>query len=229
MLPPRGVPQSLAFGLFTTDPMAATLKLYVDWFSKSLITNPGSITPFVMPPFFEGDTVPIRITILEPDPNGSVNSFIYPPIDNMSLKLGVSDTPTGTAGGPALLVSQFVWTKVTGSKPYFEATVAFNSGALGAFIGAAASATAFLELEITEGAAVTTIYQGQITIKAEVIESGSVAVVPGLTALDLDTAMALFLPRRSEAGATWTSTSPNGLVHRTLGVRDDGSGQDDLT
>lgn len=207
--------------------MAARLKLTVDWFAKRLIRSPSSSTPFTLPAFFQGDIVPVQVQIVEPTSGGGVNSFDIVPVSGMALKLGVSDTPTGTPTTPAPFVTQFTWSQDTNSN-FFFADVAFNTANLNTFLGASASKTAYLELEITDGSYITTILQDVITIKSEVIETGSLSVAPGQTALSMEVALQLFPKKMMNAGETLTFVSPDGLRRRITGVRDDGSAQDDM-
>lgn len=197
--------------------MAIRLDLYVDIVGKRLVNRAGQA--FSMPAQFQGDTVPMSVTLLAPDPT-LFNTYTAQDISGASLKLAVSDTPTGTAGGPTPFVTQFTWTQDTVNNR-FTATVAFNTAELTTWLGSAASKTGYLELEMTEGAGVTTIYQGGLTINAEVIETGTVTVAAGLTPLSREEALALFVKKIGDPGETATFTSPNGTYQRIIGVNDD--------
>jgi len=207
--------------------MAARLKLTVDWTKKKLIRSRSSITPFTLPAFFQGDVVPMQIQIVEPSASGGVNAHDLLDIGSMAMKLGVSDVPTGTPTTPAPFVTLFSWSKDT-NEGFFYGEVAFNTTELNTFLGASASAEAYLELEITEGTAITTILQEKITIKSEVVETGTLAVAPGETALSLEVAAQMFAKKFMNPGETITFVSEDSLTRRITGVRNDKSAQDDV-
>lgn len=203
--------------------MAAALKLYIDTFRKRLVTSDSNGAIFNLPAFFQGDVVAMVIQLLEPDPSVGINGYTKPDISSMSLKFAVSATPTGTAGGPTPFVTQFTWTKDTTNR-LFTANVAFNTTELNTWLGSAASRNdAYMEIEITEGSAVTTVLQQVFTINAEVIESSTSSVAAGQTALSLETALATFVKFVGNAGETITLTSPDGTKQRILGVDNDGN------
>jgi len=206
--------------------MAARLKLTVDWFNKTLIRSSTSQTPFILPSFFQGDIVPFQVTIVEPDPDGSINDYLKPDISNMALKLAVGAQPVGTAGTPTPFVTQFTWSKNT-QESFFYADVAFNTGDLDTWLGSNSSKEAYIELEITELSAVTTIYQGTVTIKAELIEGTTASVQPGETALSLEAARQMFCPRMLEPGGQLIFPSLDGTKRTVLYTDDDGSWHED--
>lgn len=206
--------------------MPARLKLYVDWINKKLLLGPNNRGGFQLPPFFQGDVVPFQVYIVEQNPDHPSAQIVLP-IDNMSLKVAFGEAPTGTAGGPSPFVTQFSWSKNL-SENYFHANVALNTAGLNAWLGAAAQRVdAYLEIEITEDTGVTTAFQGIATIKAELIEAATLAVAAGETPLSLEMALQMFLKKLSDPGDTWTAVSPDGTRQRVLGVRNDGSAQDD--
>lgn len=199
----------------------------MDWFNKRLIKSRYSSSPFVLPAFFQGDIVPIQIQIVEPNPAGGPNDYVVPEIGSMGLKLAVSATPTGTPTTPAPFVTQFTWSQNT-NESYFYADVAFNTTELDTFLGSAASATAYLEIEVTESSSITTVLQETFTIKAQIIETGTLTVAAGQTPLSFELANQLFARKLMNPGETLTIPSPDGTRRRILGCNDDGSAQDDV-
>lgn len=211
--------------------MPARLKLTVDWFNKKLIKSNSNSAPYTLPKFYQGDVVPFFIQVVEPDPNGGPNDYVVVDLSSAALKFAVSDTPTGSAGGPSPFVAQTSWTYDTVNQG-FTATVAFNTAALNTYLGSSRTASPWMELEITEiisgTSAITTIWQGQITLDAEINEVSTLTVPAGSTPLSLEIASQLFAKKIMEAGETLTFTSPDGNSLRILGVRNDKSGQDDV-
>lgn len=208
--------------------MAATLKLYIDTFRRILVTSPTNSQQFTLPPLFQGDIQAVQIQFLEPDPIEGESSYTAPDISNMSLNFAIGQQPTGSAGGPSPFVTQFSWTKDIPNH-IFTAEVALNTAGLDAWLASASSRSdACLEVEVNEGTSRTTYLQlNSVTIKAELIESGTLSVAAGLTAISREEANATFLQKASGAGDTWTALSPNGTYRIIYGVNDDGSAKAD--
>lgn len=202
--------------------MAARLKFYIDWLNKKLVKSDSNGGLFIPPVFYQGDVIPMQVYIVEPDPDGTDNDFVSPAIDNMALSMAVSDTPTGSSGGPTPFVTQYTWSKDTNEK-YFYAEVAFNTAELNTFIGSARTTTGYMEFQITEGTAITTAWQGTITIDAEVIEASSASVAPGETALSLEAASQIFVKRQLENGGQIRIPSPDGTKLTVLWTDNDGT------
>ena len=202
--------------------MAARLKIYVDWFNKRLQLGSKNAGAFTMPKLFQGDNVPFQIHILEPDPAGTPNKFVNVDVSSMALKFAISDTPTGTSGSPTPFVTQFSWSKDT-NENFFYGTVNFATSELNTYLGESDEKTAWLELEITESANVTTIYQGQVTIRAEVNETATVEVAPGETALSLEVAEQMFAKKYMNNGESITFPSEDGTKVTVIYTHNDGS------
>jgi len=202
--------------------MASRLKLTVNWSTRSLIISYRNAGSYKLPTFFQGDVVPIQIQFVEPNPNKGPNDFNILDVSSMAIRFGIGSTPTGTAGGPAPYITQYTWSKDT-NENYVYANVAFNTAGVATAIGSAASTTAYLEIEVTEGSAVSTVIQELITIKAEVLEAASVEVAPGETSLSLEVAAQMFLKKHADPGDTLTMPSQDGTKITVLYTHDDGS------
>jgi len=201
--------------------MAARLKLFIDWYSKKLVRGLNDPGPFALPSFYQGDVVPMQVYVVAP------NGIYYSQenVGSMALKFAVSATPTGTPTTPAPFVTEFAWSKDTsdGSGFFYSEGVAFNTAELNTFLGAEASKTAYLEMEITEASTITTILQTPVTIKAEIVETGTLTVADGQTPLSLEAANQLYAGKVMGAGETIIMKSPDGSVGVILGVNNDGS------
>jgi hypothetical protein len=206
--------------------MAARLKLYIDWTNKRLQQGLRNTGTFNLPTFFQGDIVPVQVYLLEPDPDSGPTSFSKIDISNIALLLAVNAAPPVGNGVDTPIITQYTWQKNT-QESYFYADVAFNTAGVGTLLGASASAPAYLEIEATEGAGKTTLIQQSITIKAEIIEAGSLSVAAPATPLSLEVAMQLFAMKRMGAGETLTLVGPGNAKGVQLGANDDGSLQTD--
>lgn len=205
--------------------MAARQKIYIDWLNKKLKAGPNTSTPFVFPRLFQGDVTPYQVTIIEPDPTQPTR---YQIVDNanMALSMAVSSTPIGTASSPTPFVTQYTWSKDSSIKAFY-ADVAFNTAELNTFLGAESQKTAYLEFEVTEGTSIATVWQGEVTIRADVIEASSAVVAPGQTALTLEQAKQMFVTWLWDAGRQMISVSPDGTRKTVLYTDDDGAWHED--
>ena len=199
--------------------MALELKLYLNVFEKDLQQTPTSQSRYILPDFFQGDKVPMQVNLYEPDPDNDFNSFIKPPIDNMTLKMAIGPEPVGNVA-ESPFVTAFTWSKDVDNDT-FSAEVDFNTAALDTWLAAGFEEQAYLEIEVTEGNAIWTVFQRLITIKAQVIEPASTSVAVGETPLSLEMANGLFVPYLMPAGRTLTFQSTDLTAQRILGVDND--------
>lgn len=203
--------------------MAARIKLYVDWLNKRLQQGLKNGSTFTLPKLYQGDKIPMQVYIVEPDPDAGVNAFAKIDIANMALQLAISTAPVGNAAETPF-VTQYTWSKNT-IEGYFYADVEMGAG-VATFLGALSEKDAYMELEITEGASIATVWQGSVTVRAEIIEAGSLQVAAGSTPLSLEVAKQMFASKRMDPGETLTFVSSDGLSSRILGVNNDKSGID---
>jgi len=182
----------------------AQFDLYVDVLSGELVGGPANATPAALPRFVQGDTISLRIYLLQRTttyPQGTLYSII----SNANLSLKVALGPkTGTAGS-TLYTQQFTWDKDAGNQ-YFYADLPLNTAGIASLIGSAQSASAWFEIEYTQGGFPTTVLQKDVTIHAEVIETGTITVPAGQTALSVEEANATFL-KPENLGFTLTNTT----------------------
>jgi hypothetical protein len=182
----------------------ARLDLYIDTYARSLVAGPSNPSPFTLPPFVQGDTVSLRIYLLERNTTYPLSNP-YSIISNASLSLKVALGPkTGTAGS-TLYTQQFTWTQDANFQ-YFYADFPLNTTAIGTLIGSAESAYAWFEVEYTQNGFPTTVFQQNVIVNAEVIETGSLVTPPGETAVSLEYINATFLKKTNEG---FIMTNPN--------------------
>jgi len=188
--------------------------------------NAASQTQFTLPPFTQGNVLPVQVQILEPNPDGGANSFSLTNISNIALSAAMLAAPTG-ASVDAPFMTAYSWTKdlVNG---IFTANFDFTSASVDSFIGTATDKQAFLEFIATEGTSRYSIWSGLVKIKATGIKNTSVVPVPGQVALSLAQAQQMFVPFLMGAAQTITFVSPDGTHERILGVHDDATAQDDI-
>jgi hypothetical protein len=171
----------------------ARFDLYVDTYSGELVAGPANPALRAVPRLTQGDTVSLRIYLLERTTTHPLGTpYTVASVSALSLKVALG--PKNGTAGSALYTQQFTWAKAP-DNTYFFADLPLNTTAINTLIGAAESASAWFEIEYTQGGFPTTVLQKEVTINAEVIETGSIVVPSGQTAMTAEEAHALFLTR----------------------------------
>ena len=140
------------------------IKLAIDRQSRRLVTYNGSASS--LPDLFQGNNQSFQIQFVDPATSGLGT---YTPVDmaGTGLRVSIGATPTGTAGSPTPLAIQNTWTWNSGAnQKYFTGSIALNVAAIDSFIGTAAQATAYFEINSTSGGDRITELQTQCTLKA---------------------------------------------------------------
>ena len=173
----------------------AQFTLYIDTISGELVTGPLNPTLTVMPRLTQGDTISFRIYLLDRTTTYPLSSP-YATINNGNLSLKVALGPKNGTAGSTLYTQQFTWSKDAANQ-YFYADLPLNTTAINDLIGNASSALAWFEVEYTQSGLPTTVFQKEVTINAEVIETGTITTPAGLTAMSAEEANATFLKREN--------------------------------
>lgn len=194
----------------------AQYSLYVDTNSGTLVSGTASTISGVMPKLVQGDTISLRIYLLERTSTYPISSpYSVVNISNISLRVGIGQK-TGTSG-TALVTQQFTWAKDL-TNNYFYADLPLNTAGIETLIGAASSGSAWFEIEMTQGGFPTTVFQQQVTIEAEVIETGSISVPAGLTALTAEEASATYLRKQNDGFVLTCPTDSTVKAYLYLGA-----------
>lgn len=119
----------------------------------------------------------------------------YSIINNAALTLKVALGPKDGTAGTTLVTNQFTWAKDAANQ-YFFADLPLNVAAVATLIGAAERANTWFEIEYTQNSVPTTVLSKSVSIEAEVIESGSLVVPAGATAISAEECNASFLKRK---------------------------------
>lgn len=166
--------------------------------------------------FTVGDTYDLRLAFIEQVGRGpaAVYSILTP--SSLGLKVGLGIDGTAYA----------LQTSFSASGNYLEGSLDCNVSAFETAVNA--GTTISLEIELSEGGKFKTVYKKAVTCRKGVITTGATTPLPAdsyYTKAEID-AMVAFLS--NSAGKTITLTSPDGTRQRIIGVRDDGSTQDDV-
>lgn len=174
----------------------ARLDLYIDTYSRGLVTGPTNATPFTLPPFFQGDTMSLRVYLLERTttfPLGTPYSIIS--IAGMTLKAAIG-IKNGTASS-TIYAAQTSWSLNT-TDNYFYADFSLATAGINSLIGSSESASSWFEIEYTQSGFPTTVFQQQVTIHAEVNETGTLVSVPGVTYATVEYVNAAFVGKTNQ-------------------------------
>lgn len=199
--------------------MVSALNLVIDRQSRKLVSFNGSIT--AIPAVFQGNVIDLKITVV--DPTGSLSGAPYSKValGSYGVRVAIGATPTGSSGGPTPLALQntFTWDAVDSS---FSGSLECNTAAIDSHIGAAASATAFFEVNLTLSGNRITILQEAFTLKAVVDEATSTVPTPTDSYLTAAESRATFQPRVGANGDVIVLKSPNGVYGLEIGVSNTG-------
>lgn len=159
----------------------AQYDFYVDIISGTLVTGPSNTAAAAFPKLVQGDTISLRIYLLARTPTYP-NSTPYTVIDSSSFSMKVALGPKDGTAGSTLYTQQFTWVP-DAAHQYNAANLPLNTAGITSLIGSATSGSAWFEIEISQGGFPTTVFQRQVTIEAEVIETGVITVPPGATGI----------------------------------------------
>jgi len=173
----------------------AQFDLYIDTVSGELVTGPSNSTPALLPRLTQGDTISLRNYLLARTTTFPLSNP-YSIINNAALSLKAALGPKNGTAGSTLYTQQFTWSK-DATNSYFFADFPLNTAAIATLLGSNPTATAWFEIEYTQGGFPTTVYQKEVTIHAEVIETGTITEPPGQTAISAEEAHATFLKREN--------------------------------
>lgn len=171
----------------------AQVDVYVDSYSGDFVVGPQNPSIAPAPRFTEGDTMSMRIYLLARTTTFPVNPYSI--INNAGLTLKVALGPKTGDAGSALYTQQFTWGKAADNS-YFFADFPLNTAGIATLIGSGERASAWFEIEYSQNAVPTTVLSKNVTVEAEVIETGSLAVPAGSTPLSAEEANATFLKRK---------------------------------
>lgn len=201
-------------------PATANLRLFVNWYLRSLQISDTNSGTFVLPSFRKYETVPLEIVIVEPD-GTQFNRFSRVDISNLSLSVAINDTYDDAA--PLAYQNTFSKDETTNT---FKGELALNTAALNTYIGSADSKSGYFEIEMQEGTARSKICTQLITLYNAVTQTAVTVPTPADEYLTKAQQQAQFAQKVMPAGEQFTITSPGGLYTRTFGVDDGGAAID---
>ena len=214
--------------------MAAEIDLFNDTVNERLVRSLTNEESFQFQSFHQGSVLKLRYWPLIPTYATRGAKFTKIPIAGLTLKAGIGPR----AGAQALLASQTVWDlafDLDGSgNGYLYADLDLNTTEMNTAIGSEDRLQTYFELVLNDGGVPRVVWQQPVTIYAVVFGPAGAASLPALavsyyTAVEAD---AMFVrwnnDRVISRGKTITLYAPNGTVLRIIGVRNDGSAQDDI-
>ncbi len=182
----------------------ALLKLFVDVSRKSFVLSDVNASDFQLPRLVQGDTYSVEITFVEPAPSLGIGRVTKVDCGSYSMRVGIGVTPiASTSVSPVVL--QTVWTWDSAALK-FTGTLALNTADLNTAMGAVSSKdlTFEIELKVVASGFYETMFQGPVTILAELIEDVALVPVAGDSALGRAEANATFVKKRGLPGETFS-------------------------
>lgn len=198
-------------------PATALRRLFVNKETKTLQISDRNGGPFQLPRFTKYETVPLAITIVEPDLTAvGVNRFARVDISPLALTVSINDT----LDDATVLVQQTSWTKDEIDN-VFSGELAMNVANMNSYVGSNSTVSAYLEIEWSESTARSKVVI-PITIENAVTQPGSAGPAPATEYYTKAEVDALFLSNILGPGRQITITSPANAYQRILGVDDGG-------
>lgn len=195
------------------------LKWCLDTTNNRLVISDASFTPFDLPPFFQGDAVPIELCLLQANPIGGFKTP-YSKITDASYTVTIG--LVSPSADPMTAVQYTFADLVFNGVDLWTGTLLLNVTEIDTLLGSARSATCYLEIVVTTGSGVqSTEFQQQTTVVATGLKTGMPAPQPGQTYVTTaqfknEAARKVGLP-----GESFTLVSEDGLKGMNLRVTKD--------
>ena len=204
--------------------MAALLKLYVDTERNKLVKSSTSTQEVTLPTFFQGDVVPISVTLLEPKAGGGISDPYSIVGDAYTVKIGLT-TPHATSGSETVHTNSNLTQSATNEH---EGTLLLNATAVTTLLGSGTSADCQLEIEARTGSGTySTELMRQVSVKADGLKTSTPVDLASETYPTTAEATATFAAKIGEAGDSITLVSPDGTKGIILYCTNDGEFKSD--
>jgi hypothetical protein len=204
--------------------MAALLKLYVDTERNKLVKSATSTQEVTLPTFFQGDVVPIAVTLLEPKSGGGISDPFSIVTDSYTVKIGLT-TPHATSGSETVHTNSNLTQSATNEH---EGTLLLNATGVTTLLSGGTSASAQLEIEArTGGGTYSTELMREVTVKADGLKTSTPVDLATETYPTTAEATATFAAKIGTAGDSITLVSPDGAKGIILYCTNDGEFKSD--
>jgi len=204
--------------------MAALLKLYVDTERNKLVKSSTSTQEVTLPTFFQGDVVPISVTLLEPKSGGGISDPYSIVGDAYTVKIGLT-TPHATSGSETVHTNSNL---TQSAENEHEGTLLLNATAVTTLLGSGTTADCQLEIEARTGSGTySTELMRQVTVKADGLKTSTPVDLATETYPTTAEATATFAAKIGEAGDSITLVSPDGAKGIILYCTNDGEFKSD--
>jgi hypothetical protein len=199
--------------------MAALLKLYVDTERNKLVKSSTSTQEVTLPTFFQGDVVPIAVTLLEPKTSGGISDPFSIVTDSYTVKIGLT-TPHATSGSETVHTNSNLTQSATN---VHEGTLLLNATAVTTLLATGTSATCQLEIEARTGSGTySTELMREVTVKADGLKSSTPTDLATETYPTTAEATATFAAKIGSSGDSITLVSPDGAKGIIIYCTNDG-------
>lgn len=197
------------------------LKLTIDRQNRALVSVSG--TPTTLPALFQYNLQEFQIQVVDPNGQiGAASQYTTVDLNGTSLRLAITPTPTGTAGGPSVLALQTTWVW-DATNLWFTGSLDLSSSAIGSYIGTASSLAANFELTVTDGGNRSTVYQGSVILKAAGDEGTATSPTPSELYLPKSESDARYVKRIMDNGSSIVIPDANGVYAVEIKCNTDGT------
>lgn len=173
-------------------------------------------------PLFKYQSLPMTVCLVEESTTSTLPLYERKSVGNLSLRVSLNDTLDDASP----LAQQTSWTADSGTNT-FTGTLDLNTAGMNSFVGSAASATGYLQIEFSQsGGGWTPVFQQQVTVKNSVTQPTSTSPDPTQTYRTAEESDGLYDTPIMRQGISKVIISANGQWQRVLGVDDNGTAVD---
>jgi hypothetical protein len=198
---------------------------YLNWVERRLQIGEFNGGEFVFPTFYKYESVPLRVHLLEPNSAAlGPDEFSRVDISNLALRVTINNTLDDATP----LAEQQTWTQ-DASQNTFMGVLDLNTAGMTAYIGAAASMPAYVQIAVSEtGGVWRVVYQRAITIENSVAQPTTTSPDPTKTYRTAEESDGIYLQPQMRPGIQLVAISPNELFQRVWGVDNNGTAIDQI-
>lgn len=173
---------------------------------------------------FKYMTLPLKVVLVEQDPQGEVGQYERKSVGNLSLRISVNDTLDDASP----LAQQTSWAADSGNN-HLTGLLDLNTAGLNSYVGSSTMVSAYFQIEFSEsGGGYTPVYQQQITIRNSITQPTTTSPNPVNTYRTAAEGDLVYDTPIMRQGIQKVIISANGSWQRILGIDDNGTRIDDV-
>jgi hypothetical protein len=186
----------------------AANEVYIDIDQSRVVGGVRSNDPVNLPRFVQGDTLPLRIHLLQNFDRATGYDEIS--TDGLTLQVALrAGRFAGSASFGDIVAAQYTWTP--NEDAYFEASLSLATAGVNALLTSAKTFAATFVVQKMDDVSPATVLQQEVTVYKNLIDSESTLPVPTPTYLTAEAALAMFVRLIDEDRAQYRLNATSGV------------------